>query len=142
MKKLLFLLALCVAIVLSSCGLDKKTEYYSERSNYITAIGTISHIKYNEENDVLYLGIEQLSPEFADIAFKIVGKNLLIVQENGIDQKLQIGKQIEFISAPRYFGDGYVMPIVGVTIDGEVLLDFEQGYYNWLEWIESMEHGA
>ncbi len=136
MKKFFIPLILCITFVLSSCSSDNHLEYYSKPSNYITATGTITHIKYSEENDALYLGFEQLSPEFSDDSFKIVGKNLSIVQENGVDQKLQIGKQIDFISAPRYFGDGYVMPIVGLTVDGEVLLTFEQGYDNWLEWIK------
>lgn len=127
---------LCITIVLSSCSQNESIEYYSDSSNYIAATGTVTHIKYSEEKDALYLGFEQLSPEFSDNSFKIVGKNLSLVQENGVDQKLQTGKQIEFISAPRYFGDGYVMPIVGITVDGEVLLTFEQGYNNWLEWIK------
>ena len=59
----------------------------------------------------------------------------MIAQDNGIDQKLQMGKQIEFISTPKYFGDGYVMPIVEIVVDGEVLLSFEQGQQNWLEWL-------
>ena len=135
MKKIYLVLILCITTVLSSCALNKEVEYYSNSNNYITVVGVVSHLKYNEEKDVLYLGFEQLSYEFADNAFKIVGKNLLVVQENGIDSKLQLGDQIEFIRAPKYFGDGYVMPIVGITINGEELLPFEQGYNNWLEWI-------
>lgn len=135
MKKIYLVLILCITTVLSSCALNEDVEYYSNSNNYITVVGVVSHLKYNEEKDVLYLGFEQLSYEFADNAFKIVGKNLLVVQENGIDSKLQLGDQIEFISAPKYFGDGYVMPIVGITINGEELLSFEQGYNNWLEWI-------
>ena len=135
-KKLFLLLLFCITLVLSSCASDEKFQYYSQPENYITAVGTVTHIQYNEENDALYLGLEHLPSEFADNAFKIVGKNLLIAQKNGIDQKIQIGKQIEFISAPRYFGDGYVMPIVGLTVDDEILLAFEPGYTNWLELIK------
>ena len=136
MKKLFLLSILCITVCLSACSLEKERQYYSEPDNYITATGTVTHIKYNEEKDALYLGLEQMSYKFSDNSFKIVGKNLIIAQENGLDQKLQEGKQIEFISAPRYFGDGYVMPIVGLTVDGEVLLTFEQGYSNWLEWLQ------
>lgn len=137
MKRLMLLLVLCITVFLSSCTLDEKVAYYSESGNYITATGTVTHIKYDENKDILYLGFEELTPGFSDNAFKIVGKNLLTAQENGIDEKLKIGKQIEFISAPRYFGDGYVMPIVEITVDGEVLLAFEQGYRFWLEWVEN-----
>ena len=135
MKKILLLLIICIAIFLSSCNAKQQLEYYSNPDNYITVVGTVTHIKYNEERDSLYLGLHQIPTEFSDNSFKIVGENLLIAQENGIDQKLKIGEQVEFISAPKYFGDGYVMPIVGLTVDGEILLTFEQGYRNWIEWI-------
>lgn len=126
----------CIIVTFSSCVSDDRLKYYSVSSNYIEVVGTVIQMNYNEENNALYLGFEELNPEFADSAFKIVGENLLIAQKNGIDQKIQIGKQIEFISAPRYFGDGYVMPIVGLSIDGDILLCFEQGYDNWLKWLE------
>ena len=135
MKKRIFLLALFIDVVFSACTLNQEIDYYSDTNNYITATGTVTHIKYNENQDELYLGFDSLSPGFSDNAFKIVGKNLLIAQDNGIDQKLQMGKQIEFISTPKYFGDGYVMPIVEIVVDGEVLLSFEQGQQNWLEWL-------
>ena len=135
MKKTLFLLIICIIILFSSCNAEKELEYYSNPDNYITVVGTVTHIEYNEEMDSLYLGLQQIPSGFSDHSFKIVGKNLLIAQENGIDQKLKLGEQVEFISAPRYFGDGYVMPIVGLAIDGETLLAFEQGYQNWIEWI-------
>jgi len=135
MKKRIFLLALFIAVVFSACTLNQEIDYYSDTNNYITATGTVTHIKYNENQDALYLGFDSLSPGFSDNTFKIVGKNLLIAQDNGIDQKLQMGKQIEFISTPKYFGDGYVMPIVEIVVDGEVLLSFEQGQQNWLEWL-------
>ena len=126
----------CIIVTFSSCVSDDRLKYYSVSSNYIEVVGTVIQMNYNEENNALYLGFEELNPEFADSAFKIVGENLLIAQKNGIDQKIQIGKQIEFISASRYFGDGYVMPIVGLSIDGDILLCFEQGYDNWLKWLE------
>ena len=136
MKKTLLLFMVCLTLLFSACMSRKEIQYYSERSNYITATGTVMHIKYTEDRDELYLGFDELSPKFSDSTFKISGKNLLIAQQNGIDQKLELGDRIEFISAPRYFGDGYVMPIVGINIDGEILLEFETGYKNWLEWIK------
>ena len=135
MKKILFLPIICVVILFSSCTAKQELEYYSNPDNYITVVGTVTHIEYNEEMDSLYLGLQQIPSGFFDNSFKIVGKNLLIAQESGIDQRLKYGEQIEFISAPRYFGDGYVMPIVGLVIDDETLLAFDQGYHNWIEWL-------
>ena len=138
MKKIIFLLMVLIIIILSSCSSNNNVlKYYSDPENYVTAVGTVTHIKYNEENNTLYLGIDQLTPEFSDNSFKIVGDNLTILKSNGIDQKMNIGQQIEFMSAPRYFGDGYVMPIVAIAINGETLLNFDQGYENLIEWLSS-----
>ena len=79
--------------------------------------------------------LSELSPVLDDTCFKIVGENLKISQANEIDAKLKAGEQVSFITAPRYFGDGYVMPIVAISINGENLLDFEEGYQNLLDWL-------
>lgn len=111
-------------------------KYYYDKSNYLTAKGTVTYMKYNDEHDALYLSFsDDLSPQFDDISFKIIGKNLPVVKENGIDQKVVVGSQISFITAPKYFGDGYIMPIVAITVDGEELLSFDEGYENLLEWL-------
>ena len=65
--------------------------------------------------------------------FKIVGENLAVVKQNGIDEKLEIGKTMEFVTAPGGWGDGYVYPIVEISVDGETLLGFEEGFPNFLE---------
>lgn len=136
-KKLYLLVALFLfSFLLSSCSLTaKEKEYYAHKENYVTAVGTVTFIHYNEEKTALYLGFSDLSPRFSDNSFKIVGKNLQIVQGNGIDEKLKIGDSVDFITAPKYFGDGYVMPIVALSINGESLLDFDEGYTNLLSWL-------
>lgn len=114
----------------------KMKDYYSQESNYVNATGIVTHIAYDEDEPALYLGFSDLNPEFDDINFKIVGDNLSIVQENGIDEKIEIGDRIDFVSAPRYFGDGYVMPIVEISVNEEKLLDFDKGFENLLNWLE------
>ena len=131
------LLVLCLWVtLLSACDRKKMLDYYSEKENYVDATGTVVHIKYNEDETALYLGFSDLSYPFDDVTFKLVGENLQIVREKGIDNKLELGDQIEFTSAPRYFGDGYVMPIVAIHVNGECLLDFEAGYTNLLDWLK------
>ena len=122
-------------VVLSSCWSSEKIEYYSEKDNYISVTGTVTHIQYNEDFTVLHIGLDELSPALDDNAFKIVGENLKTVQDNHIDDKLKTGEQITIITAPKYFGDGYVLPIVSISINGENLLDFEEGYTNLLNWL-------
>ena len=109
--------------------------YYSQKSHYVEASGVVSYISYNEDGSALYIGFSEVEPRFSDVTFKIVGNNLSVVQQNSIDSKLAIGKTILFTSAPKYFGDGYVMPIVAISVDGEELLSFDVGYTNLLQWL-------
>lgn len=144
MKKIIcrmfVIVALCsISFVLCSCRASDQRAYYKEKTNYITVKGTVSHIKYNEAADALYLGFSELSPKLDDSNFKIIGNNLRIAQENGIDHCIELGEQIEFVTAPRYFGDGYVMPIVAISVGGKTLLPFEDGYTNLVNEIDGMD---
>lgn len=136
-KSAIVLLALCVLLVLSAYDSGKMQDYYSQRENYINASGTIIRIAYNEDATALYIDFSELTPDFDDTCFKIVGDNLQTVRDNGIDEKLKPGDRVDFVTAPRYFGDGYVMPIVAVSIDGDCLLEFEDGFEGLLAWLEA-----
>lgn len=129
------IIILCFLLFFSSCTERKMKDYYSQKSNYIIATGTVTHISYNEDRSVLYFGFSNLNPQFDDNSFKIVGDNLLIVQQNGIDDKIKIGDKVSFITAGKYFGDGYVMPIVTLSVNEEELLNFEDGFNNLLNWL-------
>ena len=74
-KSIVFVLALCLSFLLSSCfGYTMKEKmYYSQKDNYVNATGIITHI--NEGTSALYLGFSDLSPQFDDNSFKIVGDN-------------------------------------------------------------------
>ena len=127
---------LCLLVLLTSCTTIKMKNYYSQKSNYVNATGIVTHISYNEDRSALYLGFSDLDPQFDDNSFKIVGDNLPIVQQNGIDEKIEIGDQVDFITAARYFGDGYVMPIVEISVNEEELLKFDEGVDNLLKWLD------
>lgn len=128
--------AVCiVSVFLCSCGSAAKIQYYSQKENYIDVVGTVSSIQYTADLSGLYIEFSELSPTLDDVCFKIVGKNLQIVQANGIDDKIKVGDQVQFTTAPKYFGNGYVMPIVAIAFNGESLLDFAEGYENLLDWL-------
>ncbi len=132
-KGVLVISLLCLLVFSTSCTARKMKDYYSQKNNYVNATGIVTHISYNEDKSALYLGFSDLTPQFDDDSFKIVGDNVLIVQQNGIDEKIKIGDQVDFITAPKYFGDGYVMPIVAISVDGEELLSFDEGYKNLMK---------
>ena len=139
LQKWIMLFVLCVVLImLSSCYAVRELKYYAQKENYVNATGIVTHIAYynkSTDDSELFIEFSDLTPSFSDTRFSIVGKNLQIVQSNGIDDKLKIGDQVEFISAIEYFGDGYHMPIIAITINGESLLEFEDGFPNYLEWL-------
>lgn len=126
----LLLCALCV--LLTSCRSSKRADYYSDPEHYITASGTITFVNCDEDNEVVYIGFSDLSPSFSDSCFKISGKNYELICESGLLEVLRLGQQVTFMTAPKYFGDGYVMPIVSITVDDNTYLNFEEGMANLL----------
>ena len=134
---------LCIVVLSTSCTAAKMRDYYSQKNNYVTATGTVTHIAYNEENTELYYGFTDVdyhstpaySYHFEYYNFKIVGKNFQIVHEQNIDDKVKIGDEITFIAAPRYFYDGYAIPIVAISMGDECILEFEEGVDNLLKWL-------
>ena len=130
-------LIVCLTTMAVGCSAKQQLGYYSQRENYVTVTGVVSHISYNREQTALYLGFDMLDPTMDDSNFKIVGDNLLAVRAKGIDNKIKIGTEVEFVTAPRYFGDGYVMPIVSICIDGEELLGVDAGIQNFLAWLKN-----
>ena len=109
--------------------------YYSEKNVYVTVSGEISWLNLKDKGLYLAFQEEGLTGPYDDYTFGIEGKNFDLLLEKNIEDLLHIGDKVEFITAPRYFGNGYIMPIVSLTVDGEVLLEFEEGYSNLLEWL-------
>lgn len=58
---------LCLSVFSASCTADKMQDYYSQKNNYITAMGTVTHISYNDDKSVLYLGFSDPEPMFDEI---------------------------------------------------------------------------
>ena len=138
-KVLLFILLFSMPFILSSCYIHRMQNYYSEKENYITVTGTVSHMEYNNDKTKLYFSFTDLDYKFPENDFKLFGENLSVALKNGIDEKVTIGTQVTFTTAPRYFYDYYNMPIVAFSVNEESLLDFEEGYSNLQEWLKHNE---
>ncbi|MBE6922572.1 MAG: hypothetical protein E7465_05240 [Ruminococcaceae bacterium] len=133
---MLILFGTLMYIVFLSTPVRPRLEYYSQEGNYITATGTVCHLGWSSDQSYVCLAFEDIPDEYSDPNFVIEGENLRILMENGFAEKVQLGTQVVYISAPRYFWDGYAMPIVALEVDGESLLTFEEGKANLLELIK------
>ena len=135
-KVLAIISIICFLVVsVCTCGSAEKLIYYADKDNYISVTGIVESVINSSERSGLYIDFSDLNPSLDDTCFKIVGENLNIVRKNGIEEKLKEEDEVVFITAPRYFGDGYVMPIVAISINGESLLDFNDGYANLMNWL-------
>lgn len=136
-KSAISIVLFCIMILTTACQSTQMLSYYSEKGNYISATGIITYVSDNEKLSSLYISFSELTPSFDDICFKICGNNYQIVIERGIKDIIQVGDYVEFVTAPKYFGDGYIMPIVSLTVDGQTLLEVNEGIPNLLKWLES-----
>lgn len=121
--------------LLTSCLSIRYRIYYPVKDNYIEVSGVVIYMEYSDDHTVLYIAFSDMDRKLDDRSFKIVGENLRIVEKNGIVDKIKIGDRVTFVTAPKYFGDGYVMPIVAISANGESLLDFDEGFKNFMDYL-------
>lgn len=141
-KKLVsFLTILSISFLFCSCGILTSIEkeqliwHYSDKNNFIECTGEVTHVNFSNQNG-LFLEIEGIKPDiFSDTSFEIRGYNIDIVKSNNICDEICVGDVITFVSDPEYFGDGYIMPIVGLSKGNKVYLDFDVGYDKYMSYL-------
>lgn len=128
--------ALQTAFLLTGCYQTREKEYYSNKENYITEEAVVDNIIFDKKNKSIYFWLSGINESYQDSTFKIEGESVDIIIENDNFNNVIPGSTITYSSAPRYFGDGYCMPIVGICYDDVVLLPFEVGYENLMKMYE------
>lgn len=136
-KIVVVIMCILLLLMLASCDSQKKYEYYSNTDHYTAVSGTISYINLSDDEKTLYVAIDNMSIQLSDNCFKIIEENLRIIQNQLNVDEIQIGDQVTLITAPRIFGDGYIMPAVSIAIEGHELLRFEDGVNNLLSWLDA-----
>lgn len=107
--------------------------YYSNAAYFITSTGIVEYMSIDEDDEYIGFALDEIDERYEDVRFAIRDENYDIAIKNSISKKIAVGDEIQFTSAPGYFGDGYIMPIVALSVDGEELLSFEEGYKNLLD---------
>lgn len=121
-----------LSVILSAMGCyqGKEKAYYSDKNNYISGEAIVDKIIYDEENHRLFLWLSEIDESYQDSTFKIEGNNVDLLMQSALFREISVGSRITFVSAPRYFGDGYCMPIVALSYNDVILLSFDEGYEN------------
>ena len=140
MKIIIFVIMLFAIIgllLLLSLQFSIKEEYnyYKNVNNYVYASGQLDNYRFYE--DSLYISINDLNYEFSRNKFRLEGENVNLLKQRGVERYMTPNVNIEIATAPRYFGNGYKMQIVALSIDGYTLLEFEEGYDNLMDWYEN-----
>ena len=111
----------------------RQKEYYADMGNFITGEATVKNIIYSEEDNKIVLWLYDTDPSYQTPNFVIKGNNTTVALENGILDKVKIGDTITVTSAPRFFYDGYMMPIIGLSIGDTEILNIETGHRNLMD---------
>lgn len=125
-------LLVCSIFSLMGCYQINEKDYYSNKNNFITGSAIVDNIIFDEENHQLYFWLSGIDEAYQDNTFKLEGANVDVLIQNNLLETIKVGSHITFASAPRYFGDGYCMPIVALSYNDEVLLPFDVGYANFM----------
>ena len=141
-----FIMCILVCVCNISCSIwnlgyeIQEKEYYSNKANFVSVTAVCVEISTNEHSpDCYFINVKDMEYhrtdecKFISGTFKIDKASSVILKESNIENKLTEGTIFTFVSAPEYFGDGYLCPIVSIEVDGEVLLDFDTGYKNLMD---------
>ena len=128
----LVLIPTILVVSITGCFRYKEKVYYSDKENFISATGTVTLMKSYDKTQELFIAFSDLSNHFEDNSFCISYENSQSIKGN-IWDLVHLGDTIEFVSAPKVFGDGYSLPIVSLTVNGKVILDFETGWKNLMK---------
>lgn len=122
-------LVLGVMLLLNSWDFSwnvREYHYYKDPTQFVELSAEVAYIHWGSNS--LVLGMTDIPEGFSERTFKIEGEAYDAVLENGLKEQLTTGQRITFMSAPQYFGNGYVMPIVEISVDGVEYLSFEEGH--------------
>lgn len=132
-KYICLALVLVVMFSLTSCYKMREKKYYADTNNYITEEAVVDNIIYNEEQEYIVFWLSEIDDSYQSRDFIIEGESVSTLLRNGIFDKIKTGDKITYTSAPRFFGNGDFMPIIELSINGEEILSFEEGYKNLMK---------
>ena len=127
------LLPILLSNILELSWKIREYHYYSDESNFVEVTAKITFLSWDNYNQVLAINFADLPEGFSTNDLYIEDNNYEILLENNATEYLEVGDYVTFITAPRYFGDGYMVPIVELRYDAQIYLAYEEGYENLLE---------
>ena len=144
MKKLLSIILSLFLIVAISCDVNKPLrqkmiKYYSNNENYQELFVELKSIEIIEEIDELRVIVKVLSGnnEFIEYSSNKECEFVLVNSSKmeSIVRELQVNDTFYIVSAPMYFYNGHILPILSIRHKDNLLLLLEEGKDNYLGWV-------
>lgn len=136
---LISLFTLIFALLLSACDFNgplrnKMVEFFSDDNNYETLTGVVVEKSYSEmystELVIKLTSKSQKLPLYTSDSDALFNFHYL-----GDSKDIQLNDVLTITTSLWSFYNGDSCPIVALEKDGAVLLEFEQGKADYLEWI-------
>ena len=129
---LLFLIPITIYLILASQKYIQKQmiDYYSNDDNYTYLSGEVVKLK----EDIIYVNIITENSDFK--MYVTNDLDFILYANNNLYDIIFVGDIVTFCSAPEYFYDSYILPIVYLEKEETVYLTFEEGKNNLLNWID------
>ncbi len=128
---ILVLLFLC-----ASCGAPnfRIRQYYQDESHFKEYKATVKgYYDYWGDSNLIHLYIGDTGGDFSSSSIYLIGENANAARKNQIWNVIRIDSEITFVTSEAIFYDGYMLPIVALSCQGEELLDYDQGRQNLIE---------
>lgn len=133
------MLVFFIIIAICNCDAPDYTviNHYRNDANFINNVAQVRDIQYSEQGGEIFISFSNLRSEYQDDTFVIPVSVADPELKATILDKIKVGDQVKFTSDPWFYGNGYAMPIVAIwSVDGEQLLEYEEGYDNLMKWLE------
>ncbi|MBO5701901.1 MAG: hypothetical protein J6S71_05645 [Clostridia bacterium] len=131
---------MCLIISLSSCDFSKPLRtkmqsYYSDDTNYVTLSGIVASMS----DDGRKLGIKITTENHGITHPKLedIYEFHVFFEDDEAWVGIELNDPVTFTTAPMYFYNGHILPIVFLAKDGEVYLELEDGKAQLLTWVEN-----
>ena len=101
---------------------------YSDDQSYVTLQGEI--VEYN--NNFVTIKCEELNV-YLDYEDEVCNYHI----HSDLVLDLSVGETVTFITVPFHFYNGHNLPIVEIVVNDEVLLSFNDGKVNLIDWVKT-----
>ena len=137
MKRIVLFVLIFVLFGITGCQHPNKNEMlkvYSNNGNYITLQGEIIEINNTNNNIFVTIKCEELKkyiPNEKDVSEYLIFSNY--------DIDIQDGDNVRFITSNIRFKYTRWLPIVSIIRDDIILLEFNEGKKNLIDWVNQLQ---